>query len=89
MSSLFPERPPRLFPPAPSAESIEHLSELKRQYARTREYCGFTLDELINSRAAQRYLRELWLLGCMVRRPEKAATLPPGNPFRSRWEARL
>lgn len=84
MSKLFPERPPPLFSPGPSADSIDHLSQLRRQYSRAREYCGFTLDELINSRAAQRYLREIWLLGCMVRKPHKAAMLPPGDPFRVR-----
>ena len=89
MSRLFPERPPALLPPAATADSVDHLSELKRQYARTREYCGFTLDELINSRAAQRYLRELWLLGCMVRKPQKAAVLPPGNPFRLKSAQRV
>ena len=55
---------------------IENYSVLRRQYLRAREYCGFSLDELINSRAAHRYLSEVWLLGCMVRKPQKAQQLP-------------
>jgi hypothetical protein len=55
---------------------VEHYSAVRRQYLRAREYCGFTLDELINSRSAQRYLSEVWLLGCMVRKPRKAHVLP-------------
>jgi hypothetical protein len=65
----------------PDASAVDHLSALRRQYARAREYCGFTLDELINNRAAKRTLREIWLLGCMVRKPAKALRLPAGNPF--------
>lgn len=84
MSELFPEQPPPLVRPDPSAGSVEHYGQIRRQYFRAREYCGFTLDELINSRSAQRYLGEIWLLGCMVRKPRKAEVLPPGNPFRSR-----
>lgn len=63
------------------AGTVEHLSALKRQYVRAREYCGYTLDEIINNRAAKQYLREIWLIGCMVRKPQKAQVLPPGNPF--------
>lgn len=63
------------------AGTVEHLSALKRQYVRAREYCGYTLDEIINNRAAKQYLREIWLVGCMVRKPQKAQVLPPGNPF--------
>ena len=84
MSELFPEQPPPLVRPEPAAGSVDQFSQIRRQYARAREYCGFTLDELINSRAAQRYLGEIWLLGCMVRKPLKAEVLPPGNPFRPR-----
>jgi hypothetical protein len=62
----------------------DQRSELRRRYQRVREYCGVSLDHLINERKAQRYLCELWLLSCMVRNPEKAAKLPPGNPFRNR-----
>ena len=84
MSSLFPERTPAL-PRAPTAAALtEEQTEIRRQYARAREYCGFTLDQLINSPSAQRYFREIWLLGCMVRKPHKASSLPAGNPFRAR-----
>ena len=89
MSESFPERPPPLNWPGPSAGPVDQFSQVRRQYARAREYCGFTLDELINSRAAQRYLREIWLLGCMVRKPWKADVLPPGNPFRARPVGKL
>jgi hypothetical protein len=65
------------------AGTVEHLSAIKRQYVRAREYCGYTLDEIINNRAAKQYLREVWLIGCMVRKPVKATVLPPGNPFRN------
>jgi len=65
------------------AGTVEHLSAIKRQYVRAREYCGYTLDEIINNRAAKQYLREVWLIGCMVRKPQKAKVLPPGNPFRN------
>jgi hypothetical protein len=58
-------------------------SEKRRQYERTREFLGVSIDQIINSGRARQLLRELWLLGCMVRRPEKAASLPPGNPFRN------
>lgn len=59
-------------------------TEKKRQYERTREFSGLSIDQLISSANARQLMRELWLIGCMVRRPEKAATLPPGNPFRQR-----
>ncbi len=55
---------------------VENYSVLRRQYLRAREYCGYSLDEIINSRAAHRYLSEIWLLGCMVRKPQKAQQLP-------------
>jgi hypothetical protein len=60
----------------PEATQIEEISAVRRQYFRAREYCGYSLDEIINSRAAQRYLSEIWLLGCMVRKPRKANVLP-------------
>jgi len=63
------------------AGTVEHLSAIKRQYVRAREYCGYTLDEIINNRAAKQTLREVWLIGCMVRKPQKSQVLPPGNPF--------
>jgi len=63
---------------------VERVSNVRRQYVRAREFCGYSLDELINSRSAQRCLREVWLLGCMVRKPRKAKVLPPGNPFKRR-----
>lgn len=66
----------------PDASAVEHLSAVRRQYARAREFCGFTLDDIINHRAAKQQLREIWLLGCMVRKPWKAQQLPPGNAFR-------
>jgi len=59
------------------------LTARQRQYARAREYCRLTVDDVINSPVARGYLRQVWLLGCMVRKPEKAATLPQGNPFRT------
>jgi len=82
VSELFPEQPRPRVRTEPTAGSVDDFGQIRRQYFRAREYCGFTLDELINSRAAQRYLREIWLLGCMVRKPRKAEVLPPGNPFR-------
>lgn len=66
----------------PDASAVEHLSAVKRQYARAREFCGFSLDEIINQRAAKQQLKEIWLLGCMVRKPWKAQQLPPGNVFK-------
>lgn len=63
-------------PVRPESTLIENYSEVRRQYLRARDYCGFSLDDLINSRAAQRYLSEIWLLGCMVRKPRKANSLP-------------
>ena len=60
----------------PDTTIVEEYSSLRRQYLRAREYCGYSLDELINSRSAQRYLSEVWLLGCMVRKPRKAHVLP-------------
>jgi hypothetical protein len=89
VSELFPEHPPRRTRPGPTTDSTDDFNQVRRQYARAREYCGFTLDELINSRAAQRYLREIWLLGCMVRKPYKANILPPGNPFRTRTSGEI
>jgi hypothetical protein len=84
MASIIPERHFADSRRPPVAELNLPVTEVRRQYERAREYCGYTLDELINSSAAQRYLREIWLLGCMVRKPGKAAKLPPGNPFRTR-----
>jgi hypothetical protein len=66
-------------PQRPVAESVDYFLERRRQYVRAREYCGFSLDDIINSRAAAQYMREIWLVGCMIRKPEKAATLPPGQ----------
>jgi hypothetical protein len=80
---LTPSTPSRRSPEDKNKLVVDYVSDVRRQYERAREYCGFTLDELINRRDAQRYLREIWLLGCMVRKPSKAAALPPGNPFRS------
>jgi hypothetical protein len=83
LSDLFPQEPRKLRQDEPGPEFVERYSEIRRQYLRAREYCGFSLDQLINSRSAQRYLSEIWLLGCMVRKPWKANVLPPGNPFRT------
>ena len=66
----------------PDASAVEHLSAVRRQYARAREFCGYSLDDIINHRAAKQTLKEIWLLGCMTRKPWKAAQLPPGNAFR-------
>ncbi|HYG73610.1 MAG TPA: hypothetical protein VEK08_01155 [Planctomycetota bacterium] len=83
MRELYTETP-QPFSQAPGDKNtlVERVSTLRRQYLRAREYCGFTLDELINDRKAQQCLREVWLVGCMVRKPQKANRLPPGNPFR-------
>ena len=69
--------------PAPAA-LVDYQTQVRLQYARVREYCGYTIDELINSREASRYVQELWLVGCMVRQPEKAAFLPQGNEWRAK-----
>jgi hypothetical protein len=66
-------------PPGPVAESVDVLLELHRQYIRAREYSGLSIDDVINSRQAAQYLRELWLVGCMVRKPAKANKLPSGQ----------
>jgi hypothetical protein len=83
MAEILPVKRSVELPPPPSSTLIDNYTALQRQYLRAREFCGFSLDEIINSRHAQRYLRDIWLLGCMVRKPEKASKLPPGNPFRS------
>jgi hypothetical protein len=82
MPEIFPSKRTIEVPPPPSSTLIDNYSAVQRQYARAREYCGSSLDDIINSRNAQRYLRDIWLLGCMVRKPHKANALPPGNPFR-------
>src|SRR3569623_311916 len=82
MPKIVPVRNEVESPDPPSATLIDNYSEVQRQYFRAREYCGSSLDDIINSRRASRYLRDIWLLGCMVRKPYKAKVLPPGNPFR-------
>lgn len=84
MSHLFPEKRTRAIRPQANTVWLDQFNETARRYARAREYCGFSLDQLINSGGAQRYLQEVWLVSCMVRKPEKASSLPPGNPFRER-----
>ena len=69
MPEIFPSKNAVEPPPPPTASLIDDYTQVQRQYARAREYCGYSLDELINSRSAQRYLRDIWLLGCMVRKP--------------------
>jgi hypothetical protein len=69
-------------PPKPASEMTDRFSEVRRQYERAREFSGLTIDDIVNSSAARGYLSQLWLLGCMVRNPQKANTLPPGNPIR-------
>jgi hypothetical protein len=69
-------------PPRPASEMVDRFSEVRRQYQRAQEYSGLTIDDIVNSNEARRYLRQIWLLGCMVRNPHKANVLPPGNPFR-------
>ena len=68
-------------PQRPTAESVDYFAERHRQYVRAREYCGFSLDEIINSRAAAQYVRQIWLVGCMVHKPAKVNTLPPSRMF--------
>jgi len=63
-------------PPAPAMTLIDNDTAVHRQYLRAREFCGMSLDELINSRAAKNRLKDIWLLGCLVRKPEKANQLP-------------
>jgi hypothetical protein len=75
-------------PPGPVAESVDVFLELRRQYIRAREYSGLSIDDVINSREAARYLRQLWLVGCMVRKPTKANALPTGQ-FRYTHVGRL
>ena len=69
----YDEESPRV---RPESSLIEQISAVRRQYARAKEYCGLSIDDIINSRSAQCYLSEVWLLGCMIRKPRKAQSLP-------------
>ncbi|HYF51227.1 MAG TPA: hypothetical protein VEJ63_17565 [Planctomycetota bacterium] len=76
MARLLPNEHHIEAPPAPSTTLIDDYTAVHRQYLRAREYCGVSLDEIINSRRAKNLLKDIWLLGCLVRKPRKAETLP-------------
>ena len=79
MSKLQPNEHFIQAPEQPTTTLIDNYSAVHRHYLRAREFCGLTIDDIVNLRAAKNRMKDIWLLGCLVRKPQKSNTLPRMN----------